>query len=67
MNINEIYEEFTPGSTGFVRAVSTHLGLEISNEEIWRLGCQCKTPEAFAYDLNHTAWWTDAANIEAAQ
>jgi hypothetical protein len=61
MTLAEIYEAYTPGSCGFVREVQKNLGLEISNEETERLGRACKTPEAFAYDLNHTAWWTDEA------
>lgn len=45
--IEKIYDEFTPGSKGFVRAVSDRCGYEISDDEIRRIGLKSKTAAAF--------------------
>jgi hypothetical protein len=34
MDLQEIYEDLTPGSQGFVKAVQTWGGIDASNEEI---------------------------------
>ena len=60
MTIQKIYATYTPGSTGFATAVTTHLdGLGISREEATRLGEACGTPEQFMAQWENEDWWTD--------
>ena len=45
MTLNEIYNEYTIGSEGFVLAVESNCGFEISREEIERLAAISPTAE----------------------
>lgn len=47
MNINEIYEEFSVGSEGFINAVMDNDTFDISREEIEELASISPTPEEF--------------------
>ena len=47
MTLNEIYNEYTIGSEGFVLAVESNCGFEISREEIERLAAISPTAEDF--------------------
>lgn len=62
MTLAEIYNSFTPGSQGFVIAVETHCGFDISPTEIERIGDASKTAEAFQAAWENEDWWTDANN-----
>jgi molybdopterin biosynthesis enzyme len=62
MTLEDIYNDYTPGSTGFVIAVETHCGFEISREETVRIASKAETPEQFAAIWENEDWWTDENN-----
>lgn len=62
MTIAEIYAEYTAGSTGFVIAVETHCGYDISRTEIARIAEAAKTAEEFERVWENEDWWTDENN-----
>ena len=60
MTIQEIFANYTPGSTGFAIAVTTHLdGLDMSRTEAARLGDACETAEQFMTEWENEDWWAD--------
>lgn len=63
MKLNEIYNEFSVGSEGFVRAVETHCGFCISREEIERIALIAPTAEDFQNVFDNVTSWTDANNV----
>lgn len=60
MTINEIYETYTIGSTGFVKAVATYCNLEISDSEIETISTKATTAAEFMNIWENEAWWVDA-------
>jgi hypothetical protein len=61
MDLQEIYEEFTAGSQGFVKAVQTWAGIDASNEEIERISSCAKSADEFYSIWENEAWWKDEA------
>ena len=62
MTLNEIYNEYTAGSNGFCKAVQTHCGLDVSNDEIERIASKAASAEQFMNIWENEDWWTDANN-----
>jgi hypothetical protein len=62
MTLADIYTEFTTGSQGFVKAVSSHCGFDISNREIRRISTKAETAEQFQAIWANEDWWTDENN-----
>lgn len=62
MTLANIYDEFTAGSDGFCRAVSSWCGFDMSRTEIERVGLRAKTAEKFEDIYANEDWWTDANN-----
>lgn len=62
MTLAQIYASFTPGSTGFVQAVSSHCGFGTSSEETRRIAEKAETAEEFERIWQNEDWWTDANN-----
>jgi hypothetical protein len=60
MTLQDIYAEYTAGSTGFCIAVETHCGYEISREEIARIAARAKNSGEFEAIWTNEDWWTDA-------
>ena len=60
MTLSEIYNEFTPGSTGFCKAVASHCGFGTSDEETARIALAASTAEEFQSIWENKNWWTDA-------
>jgi hypothetical protein len=64
MSLEEIFREFTPGSVGFIKAVKTHAGMDITNSEIARLASECPDWWSFEDAWENETWWMDIVNIE---
>jgi hypothetical protein len=64
MTLEEIFHEFTPGSVGFIKAVQTHAGMDITNSEIARLASECPDWWSFEDAWENETWWMDIVNIE---
>ena len=62
MTLSEIYAEYTAGSQGFCIAVETHCGLDISRDEIERIGDQSETASDFMDTWENDDSWTDENN-----
>lgn len=60
MTLNEIYAQFTIGSTGFVNAVSSHCGFDTSRDETKRIAEKAPTAEDFQRIWENEDWWIDA-------
>lgn len=63
MTLDQIFSEYTVGSTGFCIAVETHCGYDLSRDEIERIGYASKTPEDFDHIFAEEFWWTDENNV----
>lgn len=59
MTLNDIYNEFTIGSLGFVLAIETHAGVDCSREEIERIAGKAPTADEFMRIWSDEAWWRD--------
>lgn len=68
MTLEQIFDQFTKGSTGFCAAVETHCGLNISRDEIERIASsgQVKNAADFMNVWENADWWTDLNNDEDA-
>ncbi|NGO64177.1 hypothetical protein G6N76_10860 [Rhizobium daejeonense] len=62
MTIETIYEEFSRGSNGFIKAVQTHCGYDISDTEIERIAARAETAAEFDRIWQNEDFWTDANN-----
>jgi hypothetical protein len=62
MTLDEIYEKYTQGSDGFIKAVLRHCGYDISYSEMERLSSKCPNSREFEYAWKNETWWTDWAN-----
>lgn len=62
MTLNDIYNEFTRGSNGFIKAVQSHCGLDISDAEIERIAAKAETAEEFTRIWENEDFWTDVNN-----
>lgn len=62
MTIETIYEEFSRGSNGFVHAVQTHCGYDISDAEIERIAEKAETAAEFDRIWQNEDFWTDRNN-----
>lgn len=62
MTLEQIYIEFTPGSRGFAKAVSSWCGYDMSWEEIERIGKRAATAEEFDRISSEEEWWLDKNN-----
>jgi hypothetical protein len=62
MTLNDIYNEFTVGSNGFVKAFQTHCGYDLSNEEVERIAAKAPTAAEFDRIWANEDFWTDANN-----
>ena len=60
MTLPEIYDRYTPGFPGFVTAIETHCGFQISRSEIKRIAQRATTPDDFQRIWENETWWTDA-------
>lgn len=57
--LETIYEDFTRGSNGFVKAVQTWCGFDMSNAEIERIAEKAETPDEFTRIWENETWWAD--------
>ncbi len=64
-NLNTIYDEFTIGSKGMIRAIQTHCGLDISDAECARILHWAKTASEFERLFENADWWRDDVVIIA--
>lgn len=62
MTLEDIYNEFTRGSNGFVKAVQTWGKMDLSNEEIERIAAKAETADEFHRIWENDDSWTDANN-----
>lgn len=63
MTLEEIYEEYTVGSQGFVIAVSDHCGgLECSSDEIKRIAYRASSAAEFRSIWENDRSWRDEEN-----
>lgn len=62
MTLNEIYNEYTAGSQGFVSAVETYCGFGISGSEIERIAERAANSSDFEEIWSNETWWTDEEN-----
>jgi hypothetical protein len=67
MTLEQIFEEFTPGSVGFIKAVLTHGGMDISDSEIARLASKCQTWWTFEDAWENETWWMDIVDGEQSE
>jgi hypothetical protein len=67
MTLKEIYQQFTPGSLGFAKAVETHCGFNTTIDETKRIAERAKTAEEFEAIWQNEDWWTDANNDNTAE
>lgn len=67
MTLEQIFEEFTPGSVDFIKAVLTHGGMDISDSEIARLASECPTWWTFEDAWENETWWMDIVNGEQSE
>ena len=61
-DLHQIADEFTWGSEGFIRAISTHCGLDASHTEIERIASRTSSPEEFMAVWECENDWTDKTN-----
>ena len=61
MTLEQAYEQFTPASAGFVRAVQDSGGIDASANEIKRIAARAGTPSEFVRIWEGEEWWTDKA------
>ena len=59
MTLADIYAAYTTGSAGFVIAVETHGGFDISRTEIERIAASAATAEEFQTAWEDTTDWAD--------
>lgn len=64
-NLNTIYDEFTIGSDGMIRAIQTHCGFDISDVECARILHWAKTASEFERLYENADWWRDDVVIMA--
>jgi hypothetical protein len=57
--LQQIFDEFTAGSTGFCIAVETHCGFGISRKEIARIASRARTADEFVSIWTNEDWWAD--------
>ena len=62
MTLEQIYNEYTPGSQGFAIAVETHCGFSISRDEIKRISSKADNAEKFWRAWEKGDWWADEVN-----
>ena len=62
MTIEQIYNDYTPGSQGFCLAVETHCGFQTSRTETARIAAQATTAAEFQSIWENDDSWTDANN-----
>ena len=60
MTLDEIYHEYTAGSTGFAIAVETHFS--ISRNEIKRIAEKAHDATSFQSIFENDDWWMDEHN-----
>ena len=59
MNIQEVYEKFTPGVPDFCNEVVSSCCFDVSMDEAQRLGRKCATAELFLNEWENEEWWSD--------
>lgn len=59
--MENIYNEFRTGSQGFVIAVETYCGFELSRDEIERIAEKAQTADEFRRIWENENWWCDQA------
>lgn len=64
--LETIFADFRPGSQGFVQAVATNCGFEISDDEIRRISTRAETADQFQTIWENEDWWTDKNNSAVA-
>jgi hypothetical protein len=62
MTIEQIYNEYTPGSQGFCIAVETHCGFQTSRTETARIAAKAPTAAEFQSVWENDDSWTDENN-----
>ena len=63
MTIEQIYNEYTPGSHGFCIAVETHCGFQTSRTETARIAAKAKNAAEFQSTWENDDSWTDENNV----
>lgn len=62
MTIEQIYNDYTPGSLGFCVAVETHCGYQTSRSETARIAAKAETAAQFELVWRNDDSWTDENN-----
>lgn len=62
MTIEQIYNDYTPGSQGFCIAVETHCGFQTTRTETARIAAKAQTAAEFQSIWENDDSWTDANN-----
>ena len=62
MTFEQIANEYSWGSHGFIDAVQTHCGFGISWDEAERISDRASTPAEFEQQWADETWWTDKAD-----
>lgn len=57
MTLEKIFDQYTIGSDGFVAAVQTYCGFNISNDEVRRIAETAKTANEFQDIWENKAYW----------
>ena len=65
MTLEQIYAEFTTGSRGFVDAVQTYCGLDVSDAEIERIASRATGAESFLDIWENDDSWRDGYVTDA--
>ena len=62
MTIEQIYDNYTPGSQGFCIAVETYCGFQTSRTETARIAAKARDAAAFLSIWENDDSWTDKNN-----
>jgi hypothetical protein len=63
MTMSEIFDQFSKGSPGFIKAVQTyHSGYECSDDEIARIASRAADAAEFDTIWENEDWWADDKN-----
>lgn len=61
MTLFDIYSEFARGSNGFVKAVQTWGGMDLTDAEIERIAGKAETADDFIRIWETEDWYSDAS------
>lgn len=61
LTLKDIYDQFTPGTDGFGRAIEKYCGMDLTSAQAMRIGAVARTPDEFVQLWTHFTWWRDEA------